>query len=158
MRISCQLVDASSGECIWAEHFDRNEQDIFDVQDELVGVLVGTLVGRLKAAGAEKARRKPPSNLAAYECVLRGNALPMGDVEAEAEAMRWYEKAAELDPNYGRAFAKLGHYVQLEWLRDMGEFGRPTGPGFGTRQQRSCFGSERSRVLEHIGLDFNSIA
>ena len=90
MRISCELVDAASGECLWAEHFDGDEQDIFDLQDELVRRIVGTVIGRVKAAGAEKARRKPPANLAAYECVLRGNALPLGDIAAEAEARQWY--------------------------------------------------------------------
>ncbi|MGX9575528.1 adenylate/guanylate cyclase domain-containing protein [Mesorhizobium sp. f-mel] len=120
MRISCELVDAASGDGLWAEHYDSDEQDIFDVQDELIRKIVGTVVGRLKAAGAEKARRKPPANLAAYECVLRGNALPLGDVSAEAEASRWYRRAIELDPAYGRAHAKLAHVKQLEWFRDMG--------------------------------------
>ncbi|TIR55926.1 MAG: tetratricopeptide repeat protein, partial [Mesorhizobium sp.] len=82
--------------------------------------IVGTVIGRLKAAGAEKARRKPPANLAAYECVLRGNALPLGDLACEAEARQWYQRAIDLDPTYGRAYAKLAHYKQLEWFRDMG--------------------------------------
>ncbi|MER8384669.1 adenylate/guanylate cyclase domain-containing protein [Mesorhizobium sp. M0166] len=120
MRITCELVDATSGECLWAERYDGDEQDIFDVQDELIGKIVGTVIGRLTAAGAEKARRKPPANLAAYECVLRGNALPLGDIAAEMEARQWYQRAIELDPSYGRAYAKLAHYKQLEWFRDMG--------------------------------------
>lgn len=119
IRISCQLLDALSGEHIWTERFDRDEQEIFEVQDQLVQVIVGTLVGRVQAAGAERARSKPPANLAAYECVLRGNALPMGDRQAEAEARRWYRKAIRLDPGYGRAYAKLAHYLQLEWFRDV---------------------------------------
>lgn len=120
MRISCELVDASTGDCLWADHYDAGERDIFDVQDELIGKIVGTVIGRLTAAGAEKARRKPPANLAAYECVLRGNALPLGDIAAEAEARQLYERAIELDPTYGRAYAKLAHVKQLEWFRDMG--------------------------------------
>jgi class 3 adenylate cyclase/tetratricopeptide (TPR) repeat protein len=121
MRISCELVDAATGDCLWAERYDGGEQDVFDVQDELVSKIVGTAIGRLTAAGAEKARRKPPANLAAYECVLRGNALPLGDIAAETEALQWYERAIELDPAYGRAHAKLAHYKQLEWFRDMGQ-------------------------------------
>lgn len=120
IRLSCELVDATSGGDVWAEHYDSDDQDIFDVQDELVRKIVGTVIGRLKAAGAEKARRKPPANLAAYECVLRGNALPLGDLACEAEARQWYQRAIDLDPTYGRAYAKLAHYKQLEWFRDMG--------------------------------------
>ncbi|MCI0362405.1 MAG: tetratricopeptide repeat protein, partial [Phycisphaerales bacterium] len=51
--------------------------------------------------------------------VLRGNALPVGDVLAEAEARRMFEKAIELDPTYGYALALLAYSLSLEWLRDM---------------------------------------
>jgi adenylate cyclase len=44
----------------------------------------------------------------------------LGDIAAEAEARQWYERAIELDPTYGRAYAKLAHCKQLEWFRDMG--------------------------------------
>jgi hypothetical protein len=54
-------------------------------------------VGPLKAVEAERAKRKLPSSLAAYECVLRGRSLPV--VEPEAETRRLYEKAIELDPD-----------------------------------------------------------
>lgn len=121
MRISCELADTASGECLWAERFDLDEQEIFAVQDELVGTIVGRVIGRVDAAGAEKARHKPPANLAAYECVLRGNALLIGDTATATQARQWYERAIELDPLYGRAYAKLAHYKQLEWFRDPGD-------------------------------------
>jgi len=50
--------------------------------------------------------RKPPSSLAAYDCVLRADALPFGDPEARAEVRRLSEKAIELDPTYGRAYSR----------------------------------------------------
>jgi adenylate cyclase len=82
---------------------------------------VGTLFGRLEAAGVEQAGRKPPASLAAYECVLRGKTMPFGNLEAEAERRRLFEKAIELDPGYARAYALLGHAIYLEWFRDMTE-------------------------------------
>jgi adenylate cyclase len=118
-RIWCQLLEAGSGALKWAEHY-KTEHDVFEVQDKLVARIVGTLVGRIQAAGVERARRKPTTNLAAYECVLRGNALPIGDVKAEQEALGWYRRAIGLDPTYGRALAKVAHFLQLEWFRDMG--------------------------------------
>ncbi len=110
------MIDAISGSHIWAERYDRELKEIFAVQDELVGTIVGTLVGRVKAIGAEQARRRPPTSLAAYECVLRGHALPWGDPDSDAEAKRLYEKAIELDPGYGLAHAKLALMMLHEWF------------------------------------------
>jgi adenylate cyclase len=116
VRVTAQLTHAPSGNRLWAERFDRGEEEIFAVQDEVVRTIVATLVGRLEAAGAEQARRKPPASLAAYECVLRGTALV--DVEAIAEGRHLFERAVALDPGYGRAHARLAHAVYLEWFRD----------------------------------------
>jgi TolB-like protein len=117
IRITVQLIDSASGNHLWAERFDRDEQEIFAVQDQVVRTIVGTLVGRLEAAGAEQANRKPPANLAAYEYVLQGNALPWGEPQTEAKRRRMYEMAIELDPGYARAHALLSHAIYLEWFR-----------------------------------------
>ena len=119
VRITARLVDAASGGRLWAERFDRDQEEIFAIQDELVRTIVATLAGRVRAAGAERAKRKPPASLAAYECVLRGKVLPVGDAEAEAEARRLYERAIELDPDYALAHAMLAYALSIEWFRDM---------------------------------------
>jgi tetratricopeptide (TPR) repeat protein len=75
----------------------------------------------MNAAGAELARRKPPTSLAAYECVLRGDALPWGTPEVEAEARLLFERAIELDPGYARAYALLSFVLEREWFRDMSD-------------------------------------
>jgi TolB-like protein/tetratricopeptide (TPR) repeat protein len=120
VRVTAQLIDAATGKHVWAERFDRSDQDIFAVQDEVVSTIAGTLVGRLHAAGTEHARRKPPASLAAYECVLRGNALPHGDREADAEARQLFERAIALDPDYGRAHALLAMAEYYVWSSDPG--------------------------------------
>jgi TolB-like protein/Tfp pilus assembly protein PilF len=121
MRCTAQLVDAHSDYQIWAERFDRDEDKIFAVADELVHTIAGTLAGRMHAAGSELAKRKPPASLAAYECALRANAAQMqvGDPQAEDEMRRFYEKAVELDPGYGRAHAGLAIAALRAWFRDM---------------------------------------
>ena len=63
----------------------------------------------LQLAGLEKASRKPPNSMAAYDYVLRGHALPIGVPEAEEEARRLFQKAIDIDPGYARAYASLGH-------------------------------------------------
>ena len=119
LRITVQLIDATSGDHLWSERFDRSQQDIFAVQDEIVRTIVASLVGRLQAAGSERAKRKLPANLTAYECVLRGRSLPVVEPEGEAEARRLYERAIELDPGYAQAHALLAYMLTLEWWWDM---------------------------------------
>jgi adenylate cyclase len=119
IRITAQLIEAESGSQLWAERFDCGQQELFAIEDQLVRTIVATVAGRLQAIGAEIARRKPPSSLAAYECMLRGQALTVGDPEAEAEMRRLYATAIELDPGYGRPYALLAYALLREWFRDM---------------------------------------
>jgi TolB-like protein/Flp pilus assembly protein TadD len=107
IRISVRLVDAEAGSHIWVEKFDRGFDEIFIVQDRVVQTIVSTLVGRVQVSDAERARRKPPTSLAAYDCVLKGNALAWDDPVGAEEATRLFEKAIELDPGYAFAHALL---------------------------------------------------
>ncbi len=120
MRLTAQLVHARSNSQLWADRFDRDGEDVFAVADELVHTIAATLAGRVLAAGSELAKRKPPTSLAAYECVLRANAAQMqvGDPQAEDEMRRFYEKAVALDPGYGWAHAALALAHLRAWFRD----------------------------------------
>ena len=81
--------------------------------------IVGTLVGRVQAADAERARRKPPASLAAYECVLQGNALPWDDPRALRRRRACSRQAIEIDPGYGFAHALLAVMRYREWCNDL---------------------------------------
>jgi TolB-like protein/class 3 adenylate cyclase/tetratricopeptide (TPR) repeat protein len=118
IRITAQLIDAATGSHVWADRFDRSQEEIFTVQDQLVRMIVGTLAGRLQAAGVEKALRKPPASLAAYDYVLRADAIPPSTRESRAEARRLAEKAIEVDPGYGRAYTQLAISYYQEWYND----------------------------------------
>jgi adenylate cyclase len=115
IRISAQLIDAATGSHIWSEKFDRGLDEIFSVQDRVVQTIVSTLVGRVEASDTERARRKPPLSLAAYECVLKANSLPWDDPEGGTEATRLVEKAIELDPGYALAHAVLAALSYSQW-------------------------------------------
>jgi adenylate cyclase len=119
VRITVRLIQVESGHQVWSENFDRKKYEIFAVQDEIMTRIVGSIAGRIQAAGADRVRKKLPENLAAYECVLRGRSLATGYPEAEAEARRLYERAIELDPEYALAYARLAHMLTLEWDRDL---------------------------------------
>lgn len=118
VRITAQLIDAETGIHVWAEKYDRALADIFMLQDEVVRTIVSTLVGRVQASDTERARRKPPASLAAYECVLQGNALRWEDREGCAEATRLFERAIELDPGYGLAHTLLAAMRYGQWYED----------------------------------------
>jgi len=106
VRVTVQLVDAATGNHIWAERYDRDFVDLFDLQDELTRAIVATLPGRLGAAEAERLRRKPPSDMAAFDYLLAGKihhhrATPQDN----DEALRLLDKAIALDPQFAQAHA-----------------------------------------------------
>lgn len=118
-RITVELVDAESGNQVWSEKFDREVDEIFSVQDQVVRTIVSTLVGRMIVATVKKANRKTPNSLAAYECVLKGNALPWADPQGAREATTLFAKAVELDPTYGMAHALLGSMHFVKWYNNL---------------------------------------
>ena len=73
VRVTVQLLDAASGYHLWTERYERELDDIFALQDEIVRAIVAALPGRLEDAGREIARRKPTSSITAYDLVLLGN-------------------------------------------------------------------------------------
>jgi adenylate cyclase len=119
IRITAQLIDAETGNHVWAERFDRPMADLFEVQDEVVRTIAGTLVGRVQVSEAERVRSKPPSSLAAYDLTLRGNALPWDDPASAAEAKRAFERAIEIDPGYALPHSLLAVILNVEWADDL---------------------------------------
>jgi adenylate cyclase len=115
VRITVQLVDAATGGHLWADRYDRALDDIFAVQDEVVARIAMTLASRIQAAGLERAKRKPTTDLAAYDCVLRGMEQFAGyGPDANAAARQLFERAVALDPNYALAHAYLALLIFAE--------------------------------------------
>lgn len=108
VRITAQLIDGSSGEHAWADRFDAPWADIFDLQDQIVTRIVAAIAGRVQATQTVIARKKRPSDLDAYDCLLRGlDYHRRGGVTREdaEQAVLWFKKAIEKDPNFARANA-----------------------------------------------------
>ena len=121
IRITAQLIDAETGDHIWAEKFDRESADIIAMQDQVVRTIVGTLVGRLQVSHVEQVRKKRPASSAAYEYVLRANALPWDQPDGATEATRLLREAIEIDPGYGMAHALLGILRIGQWRDEAGD-------------------------------------
>ena len=108
LRVTVQLLDATSGYHLWAEHYDRELEDIFDVQDDIVRAIVSAVPGRLEDAGRDLAGRKPTANITAYDLVLLGNEQWRRAVGKDiAKARECFQRAVALDPNYARAHANI---------------------------------------------------
>jgi adenylate cyclase len=108
IRITAQLIEAASGAHVWAERYDRNLTEIFEVQDEVTTTIVSTLVGRIEDAKLRQSLRKPTVSLAAYDFFLRGVAHFRGYAEDDnRQACAFFEKAIANDPNYALAHSYL---------------------------------------------------
>jgi serine/threonine-protein kinase len=104
VRVTAQLVEASNGYQLWSERYDRQLEDIFDVQDEIAR----SIVARLKVAlGGEAARlvKVATSNMEAYQQYLKGRALLYRRGRSVLLALESFQKAVELDPEYAQAWA-----------------------------------------------------
>ena len=110
LRINAQLIDASSGHHIWADRYDGNIGDIFALQDKITQKIAVSLAGELSSDAQDRLAQQGTNNVEAYEAFLKGsdlaNYLRM-DPEGLAKSIPWFEKAVELDPSYGRAYAAL---------------------------------------------------
>jgi adenylate cyclase len=116
LRITAQLIEAATGNHLWAERYDRLCEEVFAVQDEVVQCVVVKLEGRLAATVAEHARRKLTPDLAAYDYVLQARAhLGTYDVGA-AEPLLLH--AIKLDPGYAQAYAWLAHTCMTKFFFD----------------------------------------
>src|SRR5262245_20031066 len=110
VRIIAQLIDAATGTHIWVDRFDGRLDDIFDLQDKITESVVRAIEPNVLYAEIARAKRKRPESLSAYEHYLK--ALPLFDEpsrENTAEALRLLDKAIELDPTYGPAYAIAAH-------------------------------------------------
>jgi adenylate cyclase len=117
VRVTAQLIDASNGNHIWAEHYDRDLHDIFVVQEELTQSIVAAIAPRVEAAELALARRVRSMNLQAHELALRAraqaaDALSKASRESRHEAIATAEAALKTDPTCQLALTTL---AWLHW-------------------------------------------
>jgi TolB-like protein len=106
VRITGQLIDASTGAHLWADRFEGGLEDVFDLQDQVTASVVSAIAPKLEQAEIERARRKPTESLDAYDYFLRGMAaFHQWTRDANDEAVLSFYKAIELDSNFAAAYA-----------------------------------------------------
>lgn len=140
VRITAQLIEASSGSHIWAERYDRDMQDIFDLQDEITQTIVTLLPVKLHGALVETARRKPSDDLSAYDFYLRGRWLYDQTTGQDSSALELLKQAVKIDPECAQAHAyiALAHAYSLYTVNRVGE--NPAIPAIEHVEQALSFG------------------
>ena len=136
VRITGQLVDATTAAHLWADRFEGTLDDIFELQDQVTASVVGAIAPQLERAEIERAKRKPTESLDAYDYYLRGRTnLNQGTREAIGEGLPLFYKAIELDPDFASAYAMAAwcHFWRKAngWMTD-----RPQEIAEGTRLAR----------------------
>jgi adenylate cyclase len=118
VRVTGQLIDTANGAHIWADRFDRDLTDIFDVQDELTQEIISALKIRLNSVEKAMIAGSGTKSVDAHDFFLRGRAMILGNTrnrEVFEKATDCFRRAIELDPNYAAPYAGLGSAYMLDY-------------------------------------------
>ena len=120
IRVTAQLIDASTGNHIWAEKYDRVLEDIFAVQEEVTQAIVAAIAPHIETSEAERSHRYRPGDMSAYEIAMRAwsaaqVAFNAADRTARDEAIRIAREALAIDPRCSAALRTIA-YAQWQHL------------------------------------------
>jgi TolB-like protein/class 3 adenylate cyclase len=116
IRITATLIDAATGDHLWAEKYERGAGDVFAIADEIVGHIAGATGMKPSAVETEMVTRPPTANLEAYDYYLRGEqAARSGSRPLLRKALEFYAKAEALDPAFAEAFAADARTAVFAW-------------------------------------------
>lgn len=118
VRVTGQMIDASTGAHVWAERYDRSSDNIFAIQDEIALSAVGAIAPSVRKAEIERVRRKRPDSLDAYDLVLRAQPdVDSGMPEQVTRALTLLERAIALEPAYALAHGNAAMCHHCLFLR-----------------------------------------
>jgi adenylate cyclase len=122
VRVNAQLIDAEADRHVWAERFDRQVDDIFELQDDIVATIAATVGPEITLAEVERVRSKRPDDLRAWDLYLRAISLYHTMTEdSVAEAVSLLNRAIEIEPDFGVAYGLLGmchgHIGMHGWVK-----------------------------------------
>ncbi len=123
VRITAQLIDSATGAHLWADRFDGELKDVFDLQDQVTASVVGAIAPKLEQVEIERSKRKPTESLDAYDYYLRGLAnSSQWSKEPTEEALRLFYRATELDPGFAAAYGMAAYCFVMRkgnrWIID----------------------------------------
>ena len=118
VRINAQLIDATTGNQIWAQRYDRSKEDLFTLQDEIIQTIVRTLEFKIETAELLRVMHKDTTSYQAYDYLIRGTWYRLQSTRSSIrKARQMFEKAIELDSQYASAYTALGwcYHLQVEF-------------------------------------------
>ncbi len=120
IRVTAQLIDAEAGAHVWAEKYDRDLEDVFAVQDEIVETVVWRVAGHIAKAEIERAKGRRRENVDAYDLLLQGMSVfePATRDNAEA-AIKIWTRASDLDPTWGRPLSHIATAYMVLGFQDV---------------------------------------
>jgi adenylate cyclase len=123
VRISAQLIEAETGNHVWAERYDRSLEDIFELQDEITSTIAAAVEPELAGSERQRSMRKPTEHLGAWDLFQRGMALIWRQERTSINTgMALIRQAVELDPDFGQAHGHLAYgaicLLFSEWADD----------------------------------------
>jgi adenylate cyclase len=117
IRVSAQLIETEGGRHLWAERYDRDLADIFEVQDEITATIAGRIEPEVGTAERHRVERKPPQTLDAWDFLHLGQKHAYRSTAADnAEAQRLLRRAIQLDPELAQAHAYLSYAMVLSMI------------------------------------------
>jgi TolB-like protein/class 3 adenylate cyclase/Flp pilus assembly protein TadD len=157
VRITGQLVEADTGNHLWAERYDRAADDVFAIQDEITESVIGCIQPELYAAEHGRVRRKTPQSLDAWECFIRGMFLySRHSDKGTKEALDVLARAVELDQNYAQAHGLRA--VCLAWRTFQGWEDRDTALASVTEGANRAVACDPQEPWAHLALGFAAMA
>jgi TolB-like protein/Tfp pilus assembly protein PilF len=143
LRITVQLVNVSDGFSLWSENYERNEEDIFRLQDDISLAIVDKLQIQLLGKEQEKLTKRPTENLEAYNLYLQGRFfLEKRTAEALRKAVDFFQSAIEKDPGYSLAYIGLADTYQMLH-------------GYGVSSAGDVFPKAKIAILKALEIDEN---
>ncbi|HXV24254.1 MAG TPA: adenylate/guanylate cyclase domain-containing protein [Alphaproteobacteria bacterium] len=156
IRVTAQLIDGRRNDHVWAERYDRELKDIFDLQDELVRTIAATIAGRLGHATYQRTKRQSVSDLRAYELYLRGLEHFFAWTPRDNEkAKDLFGAAIAIEPDYAAAHAALSEGTCRSWLNGWTEEAHCDFEGFLELAEKAVqLDNEDSRTHVALGLAY----
>lgn len=152
IRVSVQLTDAATMDHVWGEHYDRQLDDIFAIQDEITQMIAARLARQARTAIASRTRARPTGNVSAYENYLRALQL-VGQLETAVQAAPFLRLAVKLDPDFAGALGLLSFVEAIKyfWSNDISDV------EVGLRTAKAALRLDSEEAYAHLANGFASM-